>query len=95
MGMLLLLAALVGVGIFVVGFGVGRARASEYDRIKKAEYREMSRDLTAAQKVSARNATEAMQYESALRAISQGRGGAPEITAAAALNVVNELKELK
>jgi hypothetical protein len=89
--MILLLAGLAGAVVFGVGMSIGyfsgRSRASEYDAIKKAEYKEMSRDLAKATKAE-------NEYESALRDISTGRGGAPEITAAAALNVIRQYKEL-
>lgn len=81
--MLLILAALVSVGIFVVGYTFGKTRASDFDKIKRTEYKEMSKALAKATKAE-------NEYESALRDISTGRGGAPEITAAAALNVIGQ-----
>ncbi len=72
--MMLLLAALAGVAIFVVGYNVGRARFSSESRSNRRIIRE---------NVLLTSANEA--YKSGLNAISAGRGGLPEITAASAL----------
>jgi hypothetical protein len=78
---------LVAVGI---GFVAGKNKASDYDKTKKAEYKEMSARVNTLVTERGEYANEAAQYRSALESIAAGRGGAPEITASSALAVARK-----
>jgi hypothetical protein len=78
----LLVAVLLG-----IGYSVGLHRASDYDKIKKREYKEMSNRVSTLVIEKSDADTEAYQYRSALESIAANRGGAPEIVAAAALSL--------
>ena len=91
--MIYLLVAVVAVGIFVVGYTFGKTRGSDFSKIQKAEYSAMTRQLSTANLELDQSLRANAQYRSALNDIAAGRGGLAEITAAAALNVVNNSKE--
>lgn len=78
-----LIGLLVLFGIFMVGYTLGRSRASEYDKIKKAEYKEMSGQYAA---LKYNNKV----YKEALKNISDGTALVPEITASIALKEIKE-----
>lgn len=73
--------------VVAVGYVAGRNRASEYDKTKKAEYKEMSNRVSTLVTEKSSAVTEAYEYRAALESIAAGRGGAPEITAAAVLSL--------
>ena len=89
--MIILFALVIGVVLCAVvggtAYTAGRNRASEYDKMKKAEYKEMSERVTKMGSDLISVASEKDTYEYALRDISAGRGGVPELTAQAALSL--------
>ena len=87
---LILVVGAVVLGAVFIGYLIGRTKASDYDKTKKAEYKEMSSRVNAlvVERSNARN--EAAQYRSALESIAAGRGGVPEITASSALALFKE-----
>lgn len=91
--MLLIIAAVVAVGIFVVGYTFGKTRGTEHDKIKNAEYKQMVRDLNKANAIAREYEADNVQFRSALKDIAAGRGAIAEITAASALQIVDNSKE--
>lgn len=78
--------------IVAVSYTAGRNRASDYDKIKKQEYKDMSSNLSELHKKFNKSEVRVSLYEDTLTAISQGKSGAPEIAAAAALNTAKGIK---
>jgi hypothetical protein len=86
---ILLFVVFAGIVLVVVsvGYVAGRNKASDYDKTKKAEYKEMSGRVSTLVIQKSEAETEAFQYRSALESIAAGKGGAPEITASAVLSL--------
>ena len=86
----LVLGAILCAVIGGTAYTAGRNRASEYDKIKKAEYKEMSGRVATISSDLIRVKSERDAYVYALRDIIAQRGGAPELTARAALSLYDK-----
>ena len=85
----LLMALLVGAGLFFIGFLTGRTRASDFDRTRRRQYKEAVADLDTER--DARLESD-RQIEIAKRALNQilRNNNLAEITASMALNDMNK-----
>lgn len=84
----LLIAIVVGAGVFGVGFLFGRGRATDFDRTRRGQYKQAVEDLDEARRLLLVSTNKVRVYERGLNDIAAGRGIA-EVTAAYALNEAN------
>lgn len=91
MAFLLLMALIIGAGLFALGFFVGRTRASDFDRTRRAQYKEAVADLDAERSNRLESDRKVDVATRALNSILRNDSLA-EVTASMALNDMNNNK---